>query len=70
MARSERLGGGLLKKNILYGQAKLGHNFIAIFHFPNYLGSQWRSRLIPQLRVSSDLTGNTGESVQTPGKPV
>ena len=65
-----KTGGWVTKKNILYGQAKLVHNFIAIFHFPNYLGSQWRSRLIPQLRVSSDLTGNTGESVQTPGKPV
>ena len=48
---------------------KLVHNFIAIFHIPNYLGSQWRNRLIPQLRVSSDLTGHTGESVQIPGKP-
>ena len=48
---------------------KLVHNFIAIFHIPNYLGSQWRNRLIPQLRVSSDLTGHTGESVQTPGNP-
>ena len=39
------------------------------FHISSYLGSKWRNRLIPQLRVSSDLMGYTGESVQTPGKP-
>ena len=48
---------------------KLMHNFITIFHMPNYPGSQQRNRLIPQLRVSSDLTGHTVEPVQTPGKP-
>ena len=36
---------------------KLAHDFIAIFHVANYLGLKWRNRLIPQLRVSFDLTG-------------
>ena len=36
---------------------------------PNFLGSQWRNRLTPKLRVSSDLTGHIAESVQIPGKP-
>ena len=31
------------------------HDYIAIFHVTNYLGLQW---VIPQLRVSSDLTGH------------
>ena len=31
---------------------KLVHDFIAIFQLPNYLGSQWRNRLIPQLRAT------------------
>ena len=35
----------------------LVHNFKAIFHISNYLGSQWHNRLIPQLGDSSDLTG-------------
>ena len=35
---------------------KLAHNFIAIFHISNYLGSQWPNRLVPLLRVSCDLT--------------
>ena len=47
---------------------KLVHNFIAIFHIPNHLGWQWRNRLIPQVRVFSDLAGHTGEWVETPGK--
>ena len=29
------------------------HDIIANFHITNYLGSQWRNRLIPQLRVRS-----------------
>ena len=37
---------------------KLMHNFIAIFHISKYLGPQWRYRLLPKLRVSSDLTGS------------
>ena len=37
---------------------KLVHHFIITFHIPNYLGSQQRNRLIPHLRVSSDLTGH------------
>ena len=32
---------------------------IAIFHISNNLGSPWDNRLIPQPRVSSDLTGHT-----------
>ena len=36
---------------------KLMHNFTAIFHIANYLGSHWHNRLIPELRVPSDLTG-------------
>ena len=55
--------------NLRVKSPKLLHNFIAIFHRANFLGSQQSNRLIPQLRVSSDLTGHTGESVQTPGKP-
>ena len=35
----------------------LVHNFIAIFHISNYLGSQWHNPLILQLGDSSDLTG-------------
>ena len=42
---------------------QLGNNFIAIFQVPNYLGSQQRNRLIQKLRLSSHLTGHTGESV-------
>ena len=42
---------------------------VAIFQISSYLGLQWRNRLIPQLRISSDLMGQTGEPVQTPGKP-
>ena len=45
------------------------HNFIAIFWISSYLGSQWCNRLIPQLRVSTDLMGRTGESVQILGTP-
>ena len=32
---------------------------MAIFHNSNYLASRWRNRLIPQFRVSSDLTSHT-----------
>ena len=32
---------------------------MAIFHNSNYPSSQWRNRLIPQFRVSSDLTSHT-----------
>ena len=42
---------------------------IAVFQMSSYLGLQWRNRLLPQLRISPDLMGHTGESVQTPGKP-
>ena len=44
------------------------YNFVAIFHIPNYLGSQRRNRQIPQRRVSSDLMGHTCEVGLSPGK--
>ena len=35
------------------------NKLVAIFHISNYLTSKWYNRVIPQLRVSSDLTGHT-----------
>ena len=29
------------------------------FHISNYLASQWRNRLIPKFKVSSEMTGHT-----------
>ena len=46
------------------------HNFITIFHrkLP-WVAVAQSAILVSQLRVSSDMKGRTGESVQAAGKP-